>query len=274
MLKRILLGWSLFLASLFCATLSSPVFAWPSGFYAGAEIGSSKTNYEPADLSVNCLQLAAANLQFLNISCIRLSNLTLSSPTGFPQLTTAKSDDSGVGGRIFMGINFYKVFSVEAGYTRFNDTKIENILGIPHDNFATLLVSPPVGNVNFVEFVGTNLRIEQHAVDLVGKIMVPLMRHLRVFVKGGMAYVEADVPDKLVVNVNRSVLLPSMLPGLRAEVKVKTKKEDKLVPTYGIGFSYVYNSYWSIDATYSKFEGSSPIQKSELATIGTTLSIN
>lgn len=108
--------------------------------------------------------------------------------------------DSGLAGRVFGGRNLTKNFGLEVGYIKFHDSTFEEW---GYSNYSGYLYTPDV-------------KITASAVDLVGKLTLPMQHGLSVFGKLGVAYLEESLKIK----------------GLWSSLSMHA---DNFYPTFGLG---------------------------------------
>ncbi|MBB71380.1 MAG: hypothetical protein CMF50_03180 [Legionellales bacterium] len=150
-----------------------------------------------------------------------------------------KTEKDHLGGRLYTGYQFNKYLGAELGFTDYGDNKIKNAYGLE----------------------GTNVTLNNQAVDLVGKLSYPVTDKFDVFGKAGGAYVMAD-------KAKSDVTATTVPGGAMFSGTVKTKSMDKLRPTYGLGASYMLTNNVSADLSYMRIQGGNGVKDTSLTALG------
>ncbi|KAF5271492.1 hypothetical protein FQR65_LT05112 [Abscondita terminalis] len=139
--------------------------------------------------------------------------------------------NNGLAGRIALGYQFSQNFALEAGYLQLGEGKVN--LGAVHDPH-----SPAVGEAS--------LKLQQNAIDLVGKGILPLASNFNLYGKLGVAYVTSDVKGTLQV--------PG-LPTLNADLNNRANvAKHKWAPEAAIGVSYDITPNVSVDTSWTHIQ--------------------
>lgn len=131
---------------------------------------------------------------------------------------SAETHEGGGAGRIFVGYNFVKYFSIEAGYMLLGNNTYEY--------------------KNSTYNLHLNYKISTYAIDLVGKFMLPLGdSNWNLYAKLGGAYVngkitaDARMPDPIGIGTD-------------------TRSYNAICPAYGLGVAYNFNENVSMDLSW------------------------
>lgn len=136
--------------------------------------------------------------------------------------------NNGLAGRVALGYQFNPNFAVEVGYLQLNDKKADGKQNLHHG-------LPEEASFN----------LQQHAIDLVGKGIIPVSQNLNVYGKLGLAYLTSDVYSKsndegVNVNVN-----------LNEHTNIA---KHKWAPEAAIGVSYDITPNVSVDASLTHIQ--------------------
>lgn len=230
----------------FADTMPVSSFCKP-GFYAGVQAGRTDTFYNSNEL----LSEASAN----GVTVTQSPNGKTFSPANAP-LLLQNVDDIGIGGRIFAGYQFTPYFAMEAGYTQFAKTEFS-----AERRYASF------SETNYKALDKYNGDVTQHAVDVVGKLTMPLQGGLGLYAKAGLAYITAD----RYVNVQHT---ETSVSGNTHSVAnffgtTYTKTYQAVRPTYGAGVAYsIPNTNVDVDLSWTRIQGMSAIPNADLAAVG------
>lgn len=138
--------------------------------------------------------------------------------------------DNGLAGRIALGYQFNQNFAVEAGYLQLGESKVN--LGVVHH--------PSLG-----ESEGT-LKLQQNAIDLVGKGIIPVANNVNVYGKLGVAYVTS--------NVKGSLQTPGQ-PNINIDFNNNANiAKHKWAPEVALGVSYDITPNVSVDTSWTHIQ--------------------
>lgn len=146
-------------------------------------------------------------------------------------VNTFKKDDRGdFGGRVYLGYNFIRYFSIEAGYTFFADNKYHKV-GETHTFFDDY-----------------QFKVQTYAIDLVAKGILPLdlwspsMEGWNLFAKLGGAYDHCHWRE----GVQFTGMNQTEITGSHGSVR----------PTYAAGIGYDFTPNFGVDLSYTGIWGS------------------
>lgn len=133
---------------------------------------------------------------------------------------------TGLAGRVFAGYQFDDTWSAEMGWTRFHNATASDTIAVPG-----------LYSVTGKETIKTN------AIDLVVKGSYPVANQVKVYGKLGAAYVMSRANLNVTgnaygMNVNESY----------------NDKQNKVLPTAGVGVSYEINNNVSADISYNRIQ--------------------
>jgi opacity protein-like surface antigen len=138
--------------------------------------------------------------------------------------------DNGLAGRIAIGYQFNQNFAVEAGYLQLGQSKVN--LGVIHEN------NIPIGE--------GSLKLQQNAIDLVGKGILPLASNFNVYGKLGVAYVTSDV---------KGTFQAPGIPIINVDFNNNANiAKHKWAPEAAIGVSYDITPNVSVDTSWTHIQ--------------------
>ncbi len=141
---------------------------------------------------------------------------------------TKPLSNNGLAGRVALGYQFNQNFAVEVGYLQLNNKKLD---------VTQHLFNNMEGNAS--------LNLQQHAIDLVGKGIVPLTQNINVYGKLGLAYLTSDIN----LNVKDD--------AFDAKVNLNNYThiaKHKWAPEAAIGVSYDITPNVSLDASWTHIQ--------------------
>ncbi len=146
-----------------------------------------------------------------------------------------ENTNGGVAGRVFGGLSFTPNLALEAGYTKFMDV-----------NYSA--------SSNIASF---NAKIQSYAVDMVGKVTIPLDYNFSLFGKVGGAY----------LNEAASATVTNHSNGLTVSDK---EAEGKILPTFGAGLGYNINKNVTADISWMRIQkvGDTSLNSTDTAMFG------
>jgi OOP family OmpA-OmpF porin len=130
-----------------------------------------------------------------------------------------ENTNGGVSGRVFAGLTFTPNLGLEAGFTKFTDV-----------NYSA--------NNNIIS---EKLKIQSYAVDMVGKVTLPLENNFSLFGKVGGAY----------LNENASATITNISTGASASGNAT---HDAILPTFGAGLGYNINKNVTADVSWMRIQ--------------------
>lgn len=136
--------------------------------------------------------------------------------------------NNGLAGRVALGYQFNQNFAVEVGYLQLNDKKVD---------MTQHLFDKMQGNAS--------LNLQQHAIDLVGKGIIPVSQNFNVYGKLGLAYLTTDV--------NLKVKEGNLDANLNLNHYTNIA-EHKWAPEAAIGVSYDITPNVSVDASLTHIQ--------------------
>lgn len=140
--------------------------------------------------------------------------------------------NNGLSGRIALGYQFNQNFAVEAGYLQMGESKVN--LGALHDIVHAGTVS------------SGSVKLQQNAIDLVGKGIIPVSNNVNVYGKLGIAYVTTNVQVGLDTPGE-----PSINVDLNNNANVA---KHKWAPEAAIGVSYDITPNVSVDTSWTHIQ--------------------
>jgi len=205
--------------------LISTSYATGAGFYLGGQLGETNTHNKQQNLQTG--------------------NLFPGIPFLFNQGTTlVNANNTGVGGRIFMGYNVNSYFGIESGYTHFGATHYK--VGSP---MPPLAAGNPLGNPG----------IQENGFDILGKGSFPFSASgFGIFGKAGIAIVRTSLAGSLTTTFNNTT----------GQYVTKTGTTNYVRPAIAIGASYDITQRWVADLTLSRVLGGAGFQSGDLYSLG------
>lgn len=143
--------------------------------------------------------------------------------------TSSSSNSGGLAGRIFAGYQFMQNFAAELGYMKFHNATAKYS--------STSTAGSTISNLNESGTVRT------HAIDLVGKGILPLNNGFNVYGKLGLAYLAA----------NGSATGTLTTGGVSSPARV-SENAHKVYPEFGVGTSYDITKNISADLSYNRIQ--------------------
>lgn len=139
--------------------------------------------------------------------------------------------NNGLAGRVALGYQFNQNFAVEAGYLQLSGSKLDlGAVQIPHTNYVTQ---------------GT-LKLQQNAIDFVGKGIIPISNNINVYGKLGVAYVTTDFKGTA-----QTPGIPTITADLNDLAHVA---KHKWAPEAAIGVSYDITPNVSVDTSWTHIQ--------------------
>ena len=240
--RGILLGW--------LSVTGMSALALGEGFYTGLELAHSSSSYNANKVKVNIPALGLADVP-LNTA---LSNLNLIF-AGVPSSGDTSVNNSGFGGRLYLGNKFSKMFAVVAGYTRYADAVIKNVFQISSSE-------PTQFGIN--QIGGTNTRVEQQSLDLSGKLFVPILDLFEIYGMLGLAYLDTFLPVKATVTTTPN----QGAPGAVNQIKINRNHQTNYDMMYGFGAGYSFDDSFIVGLSYQQAQPQSKgIKSSSLVSL-------
>jgi len=222
------------LSTIFCC-LTNTAYATGEGFYTGVLLGYSNINNDPKTVTGNTTTTAPGSCPPPSAN-YTVTPITTSNPPNMAcQITNVQTNvspnNTGFGGRLYIGGNFNKYAGMELGYTHYQASE-----------YNANELDPP-----------KHPEIQENAIDLVAKGQIPL-DPFGLFAKVGMAYVRSTAGGSLTE--------PSSS-GKR------TGTTNNIRPTVSIGSFYDFTPNWEGDVTASIVPaGGNGFRDAELIGIG------
>lgn len=306
----------------FANTVNTSTFCKP-GFYAGLQGGASETFYHPGGL----LSPARAN-EIANdgtVSSSTFGPVVITTPTQLgdepvvtqyitstaatsSSLSRAIVDSRGMGGRLYAGYQFNPYFAIEAGYTQYAKTTF-HALGTSVTQFHSDGVIPPLFQPIYpitvkqdqppyqtdtidgttTKYTSYNGEITENAIDLVAKATLPLQVGFGLYVKGGMAYINADryinahvlgsKTSAAETTVTNSSLYPPITKTTNTQIDTTNnvhnsstiyhKTYQAFRPVAGVGVNYsIPSTNLSVNADYTRVFSYGGIPNAALLSLG------
>lgn len=136
--------------------------------------------------------------------------------------------NNGLAGRVALGYQFNQNFAVEVGYLQLNSKKLDVTQNL--DKYAD-------GHAS--------LNLHQHAIDLVGKGILPVTQNINVYGKLGVAYLTTNLDANLTEDKHDLTL------NLNQYANVA---KHKWAPEAAIGVSYDMTPNVSLDASWTHIQ--------------------
>ncbi len=220
-----------------------------TGPYIGGQLGWGAThaglNDLPGKPSVNAIvnDINDPNTQWFNYSASH------SSSTG------------GLVGRIFVGYQFNPNWAAELGYIKFKD-----------EHFKGSYIGSGVNTSHVDDWVDVNYAykgvVKEHAVDLVGKGILPLENGFDLYGKLGIAYVQ-QTAARTEAPADSSTYTGEPYPGKR------TVDTNKLLPEFGVGVSYDITPNVPVDLSWTHIQKTSgTIESADFVSLGLAYKFN
>jgi OOP family OmpA-OmpF porin len=176
-----------------------------------------------AVLGVSALSVMAANAAVPGVYvtgqlgyALTKPNLGLVTPDGKKTYKSVSKFNHNLDGRVAIGLEFNKNFGAEVGYLRLAKQKQNSILFTPASGF-----------------VGPNLAgsasIQQSAIDLLGKGMIPVNDRFSLYAKAGLAYMITRIDGQYKSADEQLIPIDNKTAGVA---------EHKFAPEVAIGASY------------------------------------
>lgn len=138
---------------------------------------------------------------------------------------TKDLSNNGLAGRAAIGYQFNQNFAVEAGYLQLSGSKINS--NLKQDGIAA------------------NIKLQQNAIDIAGKGILPLANNINVYGKLGVAYITTNL------TANATVPGASIAVDLNDYAKIA---KHKWAPEAAIGVSYDITPNVSLDASWTHIQ--------------------
>jgi len=267
------------------------------GFYAGVQGGITETFYSPSSV----LSQAASNGAGTTISTTNFYDATntllfsiLNTTGSYTTLLNQNVDDMGIGGRVFAGYQFNPYFATELGFTQYGKTDFSATGVTSSDTFQLGFNAngTPAGNTILTSSSNTTTNysgnVTEHAIDLVGKGTLPLYYGFGVYVKAGVAYIEAnryinsnEEPGTTTTFAPLLISSPSNLGAVAPYTTSTTytntnnistlyeKTYQAFHPTFGAGIDYtIPTTNFDVDVSWTRVSGEGAIPNADLWALG------
>ena len=190
-------------------------------------------------LSVSVLGAMAANAAAPGVYItgqVGYANTHMGNKTDFsgfvdhPASKDKNISNNGLAGRVALGYQFNQNFAVEAGYLQLGEKKV-NVGAIP--------VTPS-------SLSEGKLKLQQNAIDLVGKGIIPVANNINVYGKLGVAYVNTRI---------QGILQTPGQPTITADLNDKANvAKHKWAPEAAVGVSYDITPNMSLDTSWTHIQ--------------------
>lgn len=138
--------------------------------------------------------------------------------------------NNGLAGRVALGYQFNQNFAVEAGYMQLSESKVDGAIQIPKKRGLT----------------PATLKLQQNAIDLVGKGIIPINNNINVYGKLGVAYINTNFKGTVQIQGT-----PTMTVDLNDKADVA---KHKWAPEAAIGISYDITPNVSLDTSLTHIQ--------------------
>lgn len=244
------------LALMMCAT---NVVASNMGLYLGLQGGYSGTTVDSLPQSLvdqdltNVVSTIPGSLTQVNGSSITINAITVDAAnvTSFVN----KTSDEVFAGKIYVGYQFFPNLALEFGYFNFRN------ISASYDSTlnAATTVTYDGGNVTPVTAtVGSDSRkdnIQQYAVDLLVKGIMPLGNGFELYAKLGAALVFTKVHTEIGISNFQNITadgIPYTLASPLGFSTSSTHTGSNSYPEIGVGASYSVSPTFAVDVAYSR----------------------
>jgi len=190
---------------------------------ASTSYAAAASTYRPCQLTKSGFYLGAA----VGATDTNHKNTAFNNPVNGAVIENGVVDNAGFGYRGLVGYQLNKYFAGELGFTKFARAQGRGL------NYAG-------GPLN------QNGYIDEHAVDLTAKGILPIVRRISLYIKLGAAYLFARTKVNNVFSKNRN--------GVK--------------PWLGAGVSFDVTKNFAFDASYNRIESSGAIRTPEFLGIG------
>lgn len=137
--------------------------------------------------------------------------------------------NNGLAGRVALGYQFNQNFAVEAGYLQLGESKVNGAITLPNE-----------------DLIPGKLKLQQNAIDLVGKGIIPLSTNVNFYGKLGVAYINT--------NFKATAQIPG-IPTISADLNdTANVAKHKWAPEAAIGISYDITPNVSLDSSWTHIQ--------------------
>lgn len=148
-----------------------------------------------------------------------------------PNIKDKNLSNNGLAGRVALGYQFNQNFAVEAGYLQLSGSKADlGAYQLPHSDLV----------------VQSTLKLQQNAIDLVGKGIIPISNNVNVYGKLGVAYITTDIKGTA-----QTPGIPTINVDLNDVAKIT---RHKWAPEAAVGVSYDITPNVSVDTSWTHIQ--------------------
>ncbi len=184
-------------------------------------------------LTVSVLGAMAANAAAPGVYVtgqVGYADTHMDSKTDFSKYVAPNTKDknlsnNGLAGRIAIGYQFNQNFAVEAGYLQSGQKKV---------------------NIDGLNPLQTSVKLQQNAIDFVGKGIIPLSNNINVYGKLGVAYVTSNIEGTI-----KAGGIPTINVDLNDLAHVA---KHKWAPEAAVGVSYDITPNVSVDTSWTHIQ--------------------
>ncbi|VVC75633.1 hypothetical protein AQUSIP_09230 [Aquicella siphonis] len=243
-------------------TVSSSLYAGSMGYYIGIQGGYTATNASDlpeSDVLPDFTQVAATipgSSVMVNNSSVTISSLGVNSidVTSFVN----KTKDNVFTGRLFFGYQFYSNLAIELGYTNFRSTSLSYDASLNAATTLSLDNSAPMPATLAVESDSRHDSMQQDAIDLVFKGILPMNYGIDLFAKVGGVWLYTRTQTDITISGISSITINGTASQINppAAYTITTKKRSgKVYPTVTVGIDYYFIPDMALELGLTRITG-------------------